>query len=210
MRHHGRKLKVNRLAILLVAVVVVGGGLVALHRFQERRQAGGLLDRATAAAADKDWDAAADLYRGYLNFRPNEVPAVAGYAEALGELAKTKPALGGQMVKVTEQLVRLDPTRLEAREKLAQIYLDSGRYPDARGHLTYLLNPDEGGRQDDHKLLEMAAACQARAGRDYVGAVEYLERAIATGRATTEAYLQLALTLHKEIATDDARRERSK
>ena len=205
MSEYGRKLKVKRLAVLVVAVVVVAGGLAALHQFQERRQAGGLLTRADAAAADQDWESAADLYRNYLNFRPNDVPAVAGYADVLAELAEAKPGYGERMVAVTEQLVRLDPTRLDAREKLAGIYVEAGRYPNAREHLAYLLNPDEGGRQADADLLELAAACEARDGRNFAGAVAYLERAVATGTASTDAYLQLALALHNEITTDEAR-----
>ena len=205
MHHLQRKLKVKRLLLLILVVGISGGGLFALHRFQERRQAGTFLHRAQEAVANQDWEAAHDLYKQYLQFRPRDLAGLQGYATALEELAKTRPAMARQQILVTEQLLRLDPHQNEFRHKLAKRYLEAGHYPNAKEHLNFLLNPTEGGQSGDAELLELAASCEVLDGRNYSGAVQYLERAVRTGKASTEAYLQLALTLRQQIATEEAR-----
>ncbi|MCZ2341398.1 MAG: tetratricopeptide repeat protein [Bacteroidales bacterium] len=199
-----RKLKVKRLIFLLTVVLTLGGGSFLLHHYQERRQAGTLRDRAEAAVAEKDWETASSLYKSYLNYRPGDIAAIAGYADCLEQQSAKKPALARQTAIVREQLVRLDPHRLADRKKLAQHYLENRHYPNAREHLAYLLSPSEGGLQNDANILEMAAQCEARDGRNFTEAVKYLERALQTGHASTDAYLHLALTLQKEINTPEA------
>lgn len=204
MHQPARKLKLKRLILLLAVVGTVGGGSFALHRYQERRQAGTLRERAEAAVTGKDWETASSLYKNYLNYRPSDLTAIAGYADCLEQQAQSKPAIYRQLVMVREQLIRLDPHRVDDRKKLARHYLESGHYPNAREHLQYLLEPAEGGLQNDAEILELAAKCEVRDGRNFTPAVEYLERALKTGHASTDAYLHLAITLQKEVNTPES------
>lgn len=198
-----RQLKFFRLAILVVAVSFVSGGLYAAHAAQVRRQAGTFLDRARAAESEKDWKAAAEFYRTYLNFRPTDVTALAGYAAVLDETAKTKPAAIPDAIKVYEKLLQLDPSRTADRRKLAKHYVAVGYVTGARDHLRALLNPTEGGNPNDAELLELYAACELREHKTESG-LAYLERAMKTGKATADTYLRLAVLLRHEGTTPES------
>lgn len=200
-----RQLKVKRLLLLGLGMAMASGGLVTLHDFQKQRQAEMILNRARDAVAAQNWEAAQELYQQYLQYHPRDGAALQGYATALEELAINRPALARQSILVTEQLLRIDPTQNEFRHKLAKRYLDAGLYPNAREHLRYLLNLTKGGQSQNAEILELAARCELLDGRNYPQAVAYLEKAIQTGQARTEAYLQLALILWQQIATEEAR-----
>ncbi len=198
-----RQLKFARLGILAIALAVVSAGFYALHASQVRRQAGTLLDRAHAAESQKDWKAAADFYRAYLNFQPHDIHALAGYATVLDEIALAKPATIPDAIKVYERLLQLDPTRIGDRRKLAKHYVVVGYVTGARDHLRGLLTPSEGGNPNDAEILELYATCELRE-RKVESGIAHLDRAVQTGKATAEAHLRLAFLLRYEVKTPES------
>ena len=198
-----RRLKVIRLISLLGVVVVLGGGLFLLHRTQVKAQAGSLLERARGAVAAGDWDAAADLYRRYIALRRGDTEAVAEFANALEKTLKDHPGNLRSVVDTYERLLVLDPFRLGERRTLAKIYLNAGGYANARTHLRFLQTPGEGNQGHDPDILEMLAVCLI-AEHKIDEAVKTLDQAVLTGKATPDAYYQLALLLKNEVKTPEA------
>ncbi|MGL6094703.1 MAG: tetratricopeptide repeat protein, partial [Fimbriiglobus sp.] len=195
-----RTLRPGRLIALVVGSAVAAGGLLAAHRYQLEKQVGTWKERAETAAADGHWDAAAECYRTYLNFRRDDADAVAKYADAVEKSSADRPGGTERLVPIFEQLLRLDPARPDPRRKLARWYLDQRHLTSARDHIAYLL--DHGGA-DDPDLLEMLAVCDAGE-RKFDAARASLEKAVATGKAGPTAVLALAELLRTEFKSADA------
>ncbi len=198
-RNLGRKLKVFRLLLVLGIIILGGAGLYFFHKFQVRQHSDVLLVRAQSAFKQQDWPTAASLYQNYLNFQPRNVEAVAEYADTLEEVTKTKPSGIFDVIKTYEKLLALEANRTEQRRKLIRHYVAISSFPAARGHLSTLLSsPETAG--DDAELFELAAICDERE-RKFSDAIESWRKAIATGKATPEAYLHLAFILRNDIAS---------
>ncbi len=196
-----KTLNVPLLAILLVSAVVLGGGVYALHRFQVRRNADVFLHQARRAMEEaeaiqgtgqSDLDrkqdrliTAARNYVWFVRLRPTDVDALEELGGLQMEVLQYPQALG-----TLERVVRLDPTRYEARRKLVDITLAFGRFEDAKSHLQFLLDRDAG----DAELLEMLGMCQLMGG-DTTDAVGTLEKAVGIDPSRVQAYRYLAVAL---------------
>lgn len=199
-----RRLKVKRLVVLVVLFAVVVGGVFLLNRLQVQQQAGSLRERGEAAAEKQDWPAAATHYQTYLNIRPKDTDALARYAEILEEVAKTKPAAVGDLIRTYTRLLAEDSNRSAERRKLAKYSVSVRYFSGARTELDRLL-----AAGPDAELYELLATCE-EAERKFPDAVNALRKAVATGKAAPETSLRLALLLRNEIKTQEAEEEADK
>ena len=87
-----RQINVRFVIILALLVVLGGGGIFALNRWQVSRNAGSLLTRAEAAIAAGDKNEAGQLLSRYVGMRPNDAKAYSLFAELLLEAAEAPGA----------------------------------------------------------------------------------------------------------------------
>ncbi len=201
-----RRLRVARFVILSLATVVTGFGLYFFHRFQVQREAVSIRDRAAAAARDGDWPIAASLYRNYLRIEPDDAAATEEFAASLEEVVKYHAAGKiTELISTYERLRGLDKLTPENRRRLARHNLTIGRTAAARDLIESLLQAPD-AVPGDAELLEMAAACEEQE-RRLPQASDYYRRAIATGKATPESYLRLAVVTRKNATNPNAEAE---
>src|SRR5690242_10742982 len=80
-----RQLNLVFLAVLLVTVALLGGGMHLLHEFQVRRNASSLLDRARRAETDNDLEKAERALGQYLNLEREDAPTWEWYARVVDQ-----------------------------------------------------------------------------------------------------------------------------
>jgi cellulose synthase operon protein C len=204
----GRKLRIVRFLILFVGSVAICVGLFFLHKFQLTWQSGAIRDRAAVAAKAQDWPIAASLYRNYLKFQPQDAEATAEFAEALEELRKQAPEKIVDLIAAYEKLRQLDSLQDDQRRKLIKHYVTTGGVAAARENLKFLFDAKKEA-QSDVELLELAASCEEREGK-IAPAVAYLRQSLATGQATPEGYIRLAILLRRDTNNPNADQESEK
>ena len=132
----------RRLLLILIALALAGvGGVYALHKFQQSRNAGSLVTLARLRVKEERKDEALELFARYLNFRPNDDQAHAEFARLLLEKTKNSEnprSLIQPTYKALEEAVRKNPEDSELRQELAEFLLQMGRFGDARQHLELL------------------------------------------------------------------------
>ena len=138
-----RQINVKFVIILVLVVLLGGGGLFALNRFQVSRNAGSLFTRAEDSLEAGNKSEALQLLSRYVGMRPNDATAYSMYAELLLEVAET-PGAGrsafSQAYSALETAVRKDPENFYLRQRLAQFQIFIDRPGDAREHLLWLRN----------------------------------------------------------------------
>src|SRR3954454_19256687 len=80
-----RRLNLVFLAVLLVVVALLGGGMHLVHGFQVRRNASAFLDRAHRAEAKNDLETAEESLGQYLNLRRDDASAWEWYARVVDQ-----------------------------------------------------------------------------------------------------------------------------
>lgn len=81
----------RRLLLATIAVaVIVAPVLYALHRYQQRRNADSLLERATVLEAEQKWGEAADYVGRYVNLFPNDAEARVRLAKDFAQSANSE------------------------------------------------------------------------------------------------------------------------
>lgn|GEM_PF-1342324 len=208
-----RTLYWKRLLIVVVAGLVFGGTVFAVHHFQLKSQSSLLKGRAIKAAQEAESDPskraeAAALMQQYLKFQPRDEEAFVQYANMLFAQAKDDPspttvlraALG------VEEFLRAFPNHAAERQKLAELYIKTGQFsklPSAKAHIEMLFSAPGGNYRTDVDVLEMAAICEQGLG-NRTAAIGYLEDAIKTGKAPVRLYL-MAMELHSANKGDPKR-----
>ena len=138
-----RQINVKFVIVLVLVVLLGGGGLFALNRFQVSRNAGSLFTRAEDSLEAGNKSEALQLLSRYVGMRPNDATAYSMYAELLLEVAET-PGAGrsafSQAYSALETAVRKDPENFYLRQRLAQFQIFIDRPGDAREHLLWLRN----------------------------------------------------------------------
>ncbi len=160
-----RQINVRFVVILAILLVLGGGGIFALNRWQVSRNAGSLLTRAEAAIAAGDKNEAGQLLSRYVGMRPNDAKAYSMFAELLLEAAEA-PGAGrsefSRAYSALETAVRNDPDNDYLRQRLAQFQIFIDRPGDAREHLLVLRDkaatrtaepPSEGDDNNQKRLL---------------------------------------------------------
>ena len=130
-----RTLNVRFLIISLVAMLVVAGGVHAVHILQVSRNAKSLLSQANEAESKKDMKEAVRRLEQYVNFEPKDAAAQLRLAMWLADDEFTKESTGrSRAVGALDRAVLLNPDDRDARLKLARLLLAQSydpKFPDA-------------------------------------------------------------------------------
>ena len=196
------------MAVILLMVAVVGGtAAYFIHYLQQKRNADFFLVQAELAKQDvekahkekkteeeeKALKKQLDNLSWYLSFRPYDLKV----REELGMLMAnhiTNQAVFNQAFGNLDMVVREDETRNDARRKLIDLMLQSGRYNDAMEHITYLLKE----KKDDPELLQLMGQCEEAMGEDENAQKSY-EKAIEYSPKQIDTYPRLANLLRKRL-----------
>jgi tetratricopeptide (TPR) repeat protein len=205
-----RRLNFRGLLILAVVATVAGAGTFLLHRYQVRRNAEALYERAQAALADptlrerEKLTRATDYLRRYLGFNPNDPERLYEYANLRAhEKVATSPMARLRAITILDRALRNPSTknRDKERHRLIDLALEVGRTNDALRHVDALL----AGNPQSAELLMLRGRCAFEAHK-YSEAREYYERALRAADPPVEAYDRLAHLLRQQ--GEDVRRKR--
>ncbi len=192
------KKTVQRLAVLIGVIALLGGGGYLLWRFQVGRMAQGVVARADRAVQAGDFKEAAELYRQQLIVVPGDVDVQLKYAEAiLKEEPPEKHRL--EALEIFEGVVSRYPGHLDARRRAAEVafQIGGGLLEKARSHLTILLRtPDLLKAAEDVGHLEYLMGRCCERDEEFPLAAQYYESSIkhnASERLEASQYLAILL-----------------
>jgi tetratricopeptide (TPR) repeat protein len=190
-----RVLNVKRLLIVLGVAVLFALTAFGVHHVQFGRQASALYDQARRVEKD-DPEKAIELLERYVKYRPKDEEAVIWYLDLVFDQARADPRKAQRAVDAGEKALRTFRDHPAHRRRLVEAYVLLGQYRDptilmnnARDHLRMLF-ADSTVKPDDVELLELAATVELLGG-DPARAVEYLQKAIDTGKAPAAVYGRL-------------------
>src|SRR5262249_18277908 len=137
-----RRLNLVLLAILVVGLGVLGGGLHLVHGVQVRRNASPLLDRARRAEADGQPAKAEDALRWYLSLRPDDGDAWRDYARVVDRETTDSGRIERIFLVYQQALSRQTlsdtPDVRKMKRRCADLAMELGRWGDAEGLLSEL------------------------------------------------------------------------
>jgi tetratricopeptide (TPR) repeat protein len=117
--------------VLVVAIAVFAGAVLALHHWQKSTRAERALPRGEQAYAQENWDDAAEAFGRYLAGRKDDVPVLQKYADAQ---LKRRPLTGGhidQAIGAYRSILRLNAGDTEAAKRLVELYIARSSPRDA-------------------------------------------------------------------------------
>lgn len=126
---------------VLVVLLLVGGGVFGLHRYQVNRNAGSLATMARQRLEQGKTGEAIMLFSRYLGMRPDDSAVQREYAELMLEATQGVNASQADLQRAyntLEEAVRRNPRDDQLRLKLAEFQVRVGRFGDAREHLDTL------------------------------------------------------------------------
>ncbi len=145
------------------------------------------------ALKEKDFAKAADLFRQYLAFEPDDTEAIAQYAVALEQTSSAAQSRF-KIFFLLEQVLRRQPDRSDVRLQAVQVAIDLGRMADAIDHLKYLLGASPPTSELEHRL----GWCQEAEGR-YEDSAASFRRAIVLDPAHIDSHILLAELLSRHL-----------
>lgn len=163
-----RRLNLRRVAILMVAIIVVGGATHLLHGFQMSRIASVFLREARRAEAEHRPAEALRELRNYVKLAPDDIEGLALYGKQLADLGRVEPAY-----MTLEKVLRNEPERADVRRMLVRLAIQLGRFSEARANLDELLKQSP----KDSELWELKGICLFSQS-EYVQAQEMFKTAI--------------------------------
>jgi tetratricopeptide (TPR) repeat protein len=185
-----RRLNLVFVAVLLTIVALLAGGMHLVHRFQVRRNASSLLDRARQAEADNDLNKTEQLLRQYLNFRPADGPAWTRYARVV-DRQNLDSQRRQRVFLVHEEAFRRNPDDPILERRCADLALEVGRYNEAQFHLKNLLDKGQVPDADRAELEDLLGQSERGATR-YLGAERWFLRALEHDPRRIACYDRLA------------------
>ncbi len=184
---------------LVLAAVLLAGGLVAAHTVQARRIPDALKGQADRAADAGKTDAAAHYLRQYLEFRPDDTDAQEQLAALLRQRVEAALQQGrrgdlSDLLLLYDKILRADPGRESVRQEALAVCLRMGRFTDAEEHAGVLLK----SRPTDPALWQQLAAAQAGLRKSDDARRSY-ETAIRNDPADPLPYQKLAQYLWRDL-----------
>ncbi len=175
--------------VLVVAVVVFTGAVLALHRWQKSSRASNALPQGEQAYAQGNWEEAAEQFGLYIEVRNDDVPVLLKYAEAQ---VKRRPITArhiGHAITAYQSILRLNPGNAEAAKRLIELLLVARPSPDSpreaeKVALEYLQT------RDDPELRRMLAETLDQQGK-YPEAAKTLMKLVKDRPDAVMAYEQL-------------------
>jgi len=141
VNRRSKRLNVRVLLVLLATVATASAGVAAVHRFQVRRNAGGLARLARSKQQEGNSQEALGLFARYLAYEPDDAQAQAEFARLLVEFAEKPTATKderGYAYRVLETAARKNPDDLLLRKQLVEWMIRFGRFGDASQELAAL------------------------------------------------------------------------
>ncbi|MBP3960067.1 tetratricopeptide repeat protein [Gemmata sp. G18] len=185
------RLNIRVSVLFLAAVLVSVAGVALLQRWQVRRNAPGLLELADSAEAKGRRDRALWLLASYLERTPGDTAARARYGLLAESLARDEKTLAA-VAEVFERVLAEAPDRADVRLRLARIYTNEKRFPEAAPHLAVL----NAGAAPDAEAVYLQGVCQEVQGKTEAAEQSY-QRAIELDPHVVPRYAQLALLLRR-------------
>ncbi|MGC8644391.1 MAG: tetratricopeptide repeat protein, partial [Isosphaeraceae bacterium] len=190
------------LAAIVIAMMVSGGALCALHGYQVRRHVSAMLDVARQAEASGDLDKAARFLTQYVNLKPEDGPTYAWYARIVDEKTPARRR-GEDLLAIYEEALRHNLGDRTLERKCAEIAMEPGirRYPEALRHLTNVhdsLGADSPNALEAADLEDLLGQCQeaisesGKAAELYKGSIKKDPTRVAT-------YARLAQLLQESL-----------
>jgi tetratricopeptide (TPR) repeat protein len=138
-----RKINYKLLLCLLGGVIVLTGGLFAVHYFQAQRIAKALLWQANRAEEQGQTERMARYLDRYREFAPDDIEETARLGKAWGgEAFAGNYRVRRKAVSVLESVLIRDPSRTELRRLLVRVALEIRQLKPARDHLQAMLQED--------------------------------------------------------------------
>jgi tetratricopeptide (TPR) repeat protein len=198
-----RKVNVKFLGCLVLAVLLFGGGVHAVHALQIKSNASGLRRQADLAQEqDRPEDTVKYLTR-YLGYVPEDLDALATLGLTLDKLAKNIKERH-KVFELLDEVLRKEPERRDVRERQVRLALELGRYDpgrnaDAAFHLEYLLRQPSA---KDSEWEELLGRCYEAKG-EYSKAVIWYEKAIKHAPQRLESYRALSQMLRYRLKQEE-------
>lgn len=127
---HAWKFNIRRLLWTIALAVVAAPVFLGWYRYQHRRHATAMLDRAKALQRQDDWRGAAIAFHQYLRLRGDDAEALILRAQAFEKLA-LDPDQKQLALSYYRQAVRANPDRLDLLLRSAELQYESGSYSEA-------------------------------------------------------------------------------
>ncbi|MBI3411170.1 MAG: tetratricopeptide repeat protein [Planctomycetes bacterium] len=189
-----RKINLRILVLLLLGAVALLGGLRAVYTFRMKANAASIYHLAQQAAQEGNQEAQVKYLSHYLALIPDDVNALAQYADLLGEAANN-PKAKQRVFALLEKVIGLDPGRKDVRRKIVELAIqkDLERFKAAEEHLEIL----ERDRPKDGQLQYLHGLCSEGLGNFQQARVHYAA-AIASDKLA-DAYVRLAELLRNRM-----------
>lgn len=201
-----RVLDLRFLAVFTGILLALGVTLHFLHAHQMARNADALLRQGESALEEGNVDQALVYFSHYLTFRRDQGaltredgPALANYALTLAQQAQTT-VQRVQAVLALEEALRIDPSLVEVRRRLALQQIELGRIAAAIPNLQ-ALTKQAGKDAEVHHMLGWCYEAEKR----YAEAAAEFRRAIALDPRRLSSYDLLAETVLKLPPTAEDR-----
>jgi tetratricopeptide (TPR) repeat protein len=190
----GRKrVNLKAVLILLVASGALTGTVWLVHAIQLERNAREVYEQALQAEREGQPEREQEYLKAYIALVPTNTDARAKYVLLLKKQAKT---LGEhkRAYWAMANLLLSAPARQDVRREFVTLGMQLGQYSEAKEQLAMLREDDPG----DGELVLLAARCERGLGQ-YDRARELYDKAIAARPDQTDAYLELADLLRRDL-----------
>src|SRR5262249_8583992 len=126
-----RRMNLRALITLVVLLALGAGGFLALGAVQGRRNMRAYLDAARKAFDKGDPAVALSYVNTYLQGDPKNLDALELRGRILSDIARDFPTVQ-EAIRVHQQILALDPARMDARKHLVELNLKAGLYRPAQ------------------------------------------------------------------------------
>src|SRR5438445_1755090 len=150
-----RTVNARFLGLLVASLFVLAFGVVYVHGYQIRRNAGIFLRQAEQAEEGSRLDEAAKYYFLYLGYRPDNTEARIAWAGVLERKSGTSQRDLRRLYDVYEAVLRRQPELSEIRRNLVNVAVAMQRFSDAREHIEHLLGGFAQNETDPQRLQEL-------------------------------------------------------
>ena len=198
-------MNIRLLIWLVIPTILLGCGILVVHRIQINRSSRVQLELANRAVANGDVAKAEECLRLVLGYEPNHSAARTTYGLLIASRARS-PDDRLRAMGMLEHALRLDPDRTDVRRRVVELAMSLELFAVAQTNLTILVGRSEPTDQstgtdwtpEDGELLELLAQCSERR-HDYVKASLWYKSAITRAAERIDTYVRRSDLLRKRL-----------